>query len=83
MKVMEEVMSGEPAAQIETEFVTKAGQRVAVEGSASCRFVQGKPVATRGIFRDVTERNQIQDEFDRLFTLSLDLLCVASIDGFF
>jgi PAS domain S-box-containing protein len=83
MAVMKEVMQGEPAIRIETEFVTKDGRKVAVEGSASCRFVKGKPVATRGIFRDVSERNQIRDELDRLFNLSLDMLCVAGIDGYF
>jgi PAS domain S-box-containing protein len=46
-------------------------------------MVGGKAMATRGIFRDVSERNRIQDELDRLFNLSLDLLCVAGADGYF
>jgi PAS domain S-box-containing protein len=81
--VMKEVMTGEPAVRIDADFVAKDGRRISVEGSASCRFVDGKPTATRGIFRDVSERNRIQDELDRLFNLSLDLLCVAGIDGYF
>ena len=33
--------------------------------------------------RDITERKAAAEELDRLFTLSLDLLCVAGFDGYF
>jgi PAS domain S-box-containing protein len=83
MTVMQAVMKGKPAGHIQADFLTRDGRRVSVEGSASCRMVGGKAMATRGIFRDVSERNRIQDELDRLFNLSLDLLCVAGADGYF
>jgi len=55
-EMFERVMSGEKVDHIEAMFVTKDGSTIRVEGSSSCRFKDGKPVATRSIFRDVTER---------------------------
>ncbi|HYV06322.1 MAG TPA: PAS domain S-box protein [Blastocatellia bacterium] len=55
------VMSGEKVDQIGAMFVTKDGRTIAVEGSSSCRFKDGKPVATRSIFRDITERKRAED----------------------
>jgi len=50
------VMSGEKLEGIEVAFVTKTGEKVIVEGSTDCRFVNGKPASTRGIFRNITTR---------------------------
>ena len=50
------VMSGEKIEHVEAMFVTKDGGTIRVEGSSSCRFKDGKPFATRSIFRDITER---------------------------
>ncbi|HSQ20744.1 MAG TPA: PAS domain S-box protein, partial [Blastocatellia bacterium] len=55
------VMSGENVVHIEATFVTREGSRIKVEGSSSCRFKDGKPVATRSIFRDVTERKRAEE----------------------
>ena len=79
---MAEVMTGRPATRIEAEFRSKDGRKVPVEGSATCRFEGGRPVSTRGIFRDISARRKVQAELDHLFNLSLDLLCVASVDGY-
>ena len=40
----------------EAIFLTKHGQHLYVEGNLGPRFVSGQLVATRGIFRDVTEK---------------------------
>ena len=40
----------------ETIFITKYGHNIYVEGNLGPRFVGGNLVATRGIFRDVTEK---------------------------
>jgi PAS domain S-box-containing protein len=82
-RLLQEVMRGEQPTHIEAEFRTKDGRKLAVEGTARCMFRQGSPVSTSGIFRDVTDLKRTRDELDRLFTLSLDLLCIAGTDGFF
>jgi PAS domain S-box-containing protein len=43
----------------------------------------GKAIRAVGGMVDVTERKQLQEERDRFFDLSIDLLCVASVDGYF
>lgn len=82
MRIMGELMGGTSVARIQAFFRAKDGRRVAIEGSASCRFESGRPVATRGIFRDVTERHRVEEELERLFVLAQDLLCVAGMDGY-
>ncbi|WP_242054833.1 adenylate/guanylate cyclase domain-containing protein [Nostoc flagelliforme] len=50
------VLSGEKLGQVKAAFVTKDGQTIFLEGNINCKFVEGHPVATRGIFRNVTQR---------------------------
>lgn len=49
------VMSGEKLEQVKAAFVTKKGQTIFLEGNINCKFVEGHPVATRGIFRNITQ----------------------------
>jgi two-component system, sensor histidine kinase and response regulator len=56
------VLSGEEVTNAEAEFITKNGRSIIVEGNINCRFKNGKPVATRAIFRDVTERKQLEHD---------------------
>jgi PAS domain S-box-containing protein len=51
---------------VEVELLTRDGRTIWVEGNISCRYENGRPVANRGIFRDVTERRRVErmkDEF--------------------
>ena len=59
--VFMEVISGKNIPLVETVFVAKDGRAIAVEGTVNCRFVNGAPVSTRAIFRDVTERKLMED----------------------
>ncbi|GEM_PF-849626 len=63
-EMFERVMAGESLAGIEAKFVAKDGMEIVVEGSASCRFEEGKPVSTRGIFRNITERKKAEEELE-------------------
>lgn len=61
MEMFERVMAGETVS-VEAKFVASDGREVMVEGTASCRFEEGRPVSTRGIFRDITMRKAIEEE---------------------
>ena len=49
------VLAGEEVGIVEAVFLAKDGRRVRVRGNVNCRFEHGEPIATRSIFRDVTE----------------------------
>lgn len=61
-KFMQRIMAGEYTGLIEIPFLTKSGQTIIVEGNVSLYTVDGKPVATRGIFRNITERKAVKAE---------------------
>ncbi len=60
MVMFKEVMSGSPLAGIETEFMTKDGDRITVEGNVNALVKDGQVVLTRGFFRDITERKKAE-----------------------
>ncbi|MDO9463950.1 MAG: MEDS domain-containing protein [bacterium] len=60
MEIFKRLLAGEKVEYIEAAFLAKDGKTIMVEGSANCRFVDGKPVTTRAIFRDVTERKKVE-----------------------
>lgn len=56
LDVFERILRGETVRSLETVFVSKDGWEIPVEGSVNCLFKDGKPVATRGIFRILKNR---------------------------
>ncbi len=59
--VMGRVMAGEAISSVEATFVSKTGEPIRVEGSINCRFRDGKPAGTRGIFRDISMRKAAEE----------------------
>ena len=60
-RLFQQLISGEKVGAIEVEFVAKNGESIMLEGSSDFQFVDGKPVSTRGIFRNVTERKRAEN----------------------
>ncbi|MBU0479292.1 PAS domain S-box protein [bacterium] len=61
MEIFKRLLAGEKVEYIEAAFLTKDGNTIMVEGSANCHFVDGKPVATRAIFRDISEHKKAEE----------------------
>lgn len=76
------VLQGEALDNLQAVFRAKDGRKVHVEGNASCRFEDGRPVSTRAIFRDITKRKLIEAERERLITeLQAALAEVHTLSG--
>ncbi|MBN2168458.1 MAG: PAS domain S-box protein [Actinobacteria bacterium] len=67
-ELFQKIISGEKVDKVTAAFKTKSGESIDVEGSASCRFEDGKPVSTRGIFRNVSDRYDIEKKYVRANT---------------
>jgi len=72
MEMFQRVMNGETLDRVEAMFVTKGGRTVMVEGNVSCKFKDGDPIATRGIFRDITERKRAEEALAQVHDQALE-----------
>ena len=61
MKIFMHVLDGHQVDRVDITFLAKDGRRLQLEGNINCRFVNGQPISTRGILRDVTERKQAEE----------------------
>ncbi len=64
--IFNKILSGEKIRGLQASFITKNGKAIIIEGNINCRFKDGKPVSTRGIFRDITKQKKAQDDLKRL-----------------
>jgi len=80
-EMFKRVLSGETVTGAEAIFVAKDGRQVIVEGNASCKFVNGEPVATGGIFRDVTQRKAAEEAERKLEAEKLVVEELRKLDG--
>ena len=53
---MQRIIAGENLGLVEISFQAKNGRIVVAEGQVSLHVEDGRPMATRGIFRDITEQ---------------------------
>lgn len=78
LAAFQRIMSGETIDEVEATFVSKSGKQIVVAGSINCKFVEGKPVSTRGIFRNITERKQAEAEINYALAKERELIELKS-----
>jgi PAS domain S-box-containing protein len=61
-EVVGRALAGETLTHVELVLVTGSGTPITVEGNLSCTLQNGRPVMLRGIYRDMTERNRVEDQ---------------------
>jgi PAS domain S-box-containing protein len=91
MDIFPRVIAGENVGIIDAIFKTHDGGRVYVEGMATCKLVDGVCKYTRGIFKDVTQKKEIEQglyesetKFATVFKSNpVALTLVAATDGVF
>jgi diguanylate cyclase (GGDEF)-like protein/PAS domain S-box-containing protein len=66
MEKFKRIMSGEEIQHIETIFISKDGREILLEGNVNCKFEDGLPVSTKGIFRDITQRKELEKKLHNL-----------------
>ncbi len=54
---------------IDTVFIAKDGRKISIEGSAICKFVDGKPLRTQCILRNVTEKRRMEEELHKVLKI--------------
>ncbi len=65
-QVLRYILTAGTLGRVVVAFVARDGREILVEGSLNCRYEEGKAVATRGIFRDISER-QVVDRMKQEF----------------
>lgn len=63
-KLFNDVKQSGSLTQFEVEVITKAGNRLILEGNANCRYEDGRLAAIEGIFRDVTSIKQAKEQLE-------------------
>jgi len=69
--------------EFEYRMIARDGRAVWLRDHVTLQVENDQAMTLRGVMVDITERKQVEEERDRLFNLSLDMLCVAGVDGYF
>jgi two-component system, sensor histidine kinase and response regulator len=77
------IRTGRVLEDVEENYGSDNQKRYVHVLKAPAHDANGQVVGIQGMYWDVTERVRAQEEFDRLFAVSLDMMCVAGVDGYF
>ena len=77
-EVFARVMNGEDVGVIEAVWVSSTGKAIRVHGTVNCKWHGGQVVATRAIFRDVTDRRRAQAQLHAILDGATDVAIVAT-----
>ncbi len=83
MEIFRQVLQGESLNVVETKFLTKDNKTITLAGSINCRFKNGKPVSTRGIFRNITEQKFAERFKIATYNIASAANQTESLDSFF
>jgi len=72
--MMARIFAGEPCIGMETRFLTKDGKEIIVQGNVNCQFQDGQAIATRGIFRDISDRKRMELNLQQSEKINLAIL---------
>ena len=66
--------------EMELRFTTARGRELWTRTTCEPEIKDGRVVCLRGTFQDITERRTAEEDLARVFSMSLDLICVADIE---
>ncbi len=70
LETLQRIKEGEQVVDYQTVIRNKEGKRVYLSGDISCRFENGKAVAFRCLFRDITQRRRAEKAQQLYYTIA-------------
>jgi two-component system, cell cycle sensor histidine kinase and response regulator CckA len=79
-----EALGGRGAGRVDYRILRPDGAWRIVQGwCEALADPRGRPLRLIGTCQDITDRRRAEEDLDRFFELSADLLCIAGLDGYF
>ncbi len=83
LKKLDKIQKGEPMADFETIFKSKAGKKIYLTGSITCRFENDKPTAFRCILHDTSSRVRAERSQKLYFSIANWIIRSRTLDDFY